>query len=126
LKHEISDLIGEPVVAVRLNVSELKKEIEFSDIQIIFEHDKGKQAEVIYRLLPPTVSIKADIPQGMIGKPNGLKSLFQVKVYPETLKPGSLKLKVLVVAPSEIKIISVSPDTATLDIIETRKLKIKK
>ena len=62
----------------------------------------------------------------MIGKPNGLKSIFQAKVSPETLKPGSLKLKVLVEAPSEIKIISVSPDTATLEIIETRKLKIKK
>jgi YbbR domain-containing protein len=126
LKHEISDLIGEPVVAVRLNVSELKKEMEFSDIQINFEHDKGRPTEVIYRLLPPTVSIIANIPQGMIGKPNGLKSIFQAKVTLETLKPGSLKLKVLVEAPSEIKIISVSPDTATLEIIETRKLKIKK
>ena len=125
LKHEISDLIGEPVVAVRLNLSALKKEMKFTDIPIDFEHDKGKQTEMIYRLSPPTVSIKAEIPQGMIRKPNGLKSLFQAKIRPETLQPGSLKLKVLVEAPSQIKIISVSPDTVTLKISETRRLKIK-
>lgn len=125
LKNEISDLIGEPVVAVRLNLSALKKEIKFTDIPIDFEHDKGKQTEMIYRLSPPTVSIKAEIPQGMILKPNDLKSLFQAKIRPETLQPGSLKLKVLVEAPSQIKIISVSPDTVTLKISETRRLKIK-
>ena len=125
LKHEISDLIGEPVVAVRLNLSALKKEMKFTDIPIDFEHDKGKQTEMIYRLSPPTVSIKAEIPQGMIRKPNGLKSLFQAKIRPETLQPGSVKLKVLVEAPTQIKIISVSPDTVTLKISETRRLKIK-
>jgi len=118
LKNEISDLIGEPVVAVRLNLSALKKEMKFTDIPIDFEHDKGKQTEMIYRLSPPTVSIKAEIPQGMIRKPNGLKSLFQAKIRPETLQPGSLKLKVLVEAPSQIKIISVSPDTVTLKFLE--------
>ena len=125
LKNEISDLIGEPVVAVRLNLSALKKEMKFTDIPIDFEHDKGKQTEMIYRLSPPTVSIKAEIPQGMIRKPNGLKSLFQAKIRPETLQPGSVKLKVLVEAPTQIKIISVSPDTVTLKISETRRLKIK-
>ena len=125
LKNEISDLIGEPVVAVRLNLSALKKEMKFTDIPIDFEHDKGKQTEMIYRLSPPTVSIRAEIPQGMIRKPNGLKSLFQARVKPVNLQPGSLKLKVLVEAPAQIKIISVSPDTVTLKISETRRLKIK-
>jgi len=125
LKNEISDLIGEPVVAVRLNLSALKKEMKFTDIPIDFEHDKGKQTEMIYRLSPPTVSIGAEIPQGMIRKPNGLKSLFQARVKPVNLQPGSLKLKVLVEAPTQIKIISVSPDTVTLKISETRRLKIK-
>ena len=125
LKNEISDLIGEPVVAVRLNLSALKKEMKFTDIPIDFEHDKGKQTEIIYRLSPPKVSIKAEIPQGMIRKPNGLKSLFQARVKPVNLQPGSLKLKVLVEAPAQIKIISVSPDTVTLKISETKRLKIK-
>ena len=125
LKNEISDLIGEPVVAVRLNLSALKKEMKFTDIPIDFEHDKGKQTEMIYRLSPPTVSIGAEIPQGMIRKQNGLKSLFHAKIKPETLQPGSLKLKVLVEAPTQIKIISVSPDTVTLKISETKRLKIK-
>ena len=125
LKNEISDHIGEPVVAVRLNLSPLKKEMKFTDIPIDFEHDKGKQTEIIYRLSPPKVSIKAEIPQGMIRKPNGLKSLFQARVKPENLQPGSLKLKVLVEAPTQVKIISVSPDTVTLKINETKRLKIK-
>ena len=125
LKNEISDLIGEPVVAVRLNLSALKKEMKFTDIPIDFEHDKGKQTEMIYRLSPPTVSIRAEIPQGMIRKPNGLKSLFQARVKPVNLQPGSLKLKVLVEAPTQVKIISVSPDTVTLKINETKRLKIK-
>jgi YbbR domain-containing protein len=125
LKNEISDLIGEPVVAVRLNLSALKKEMEFTDIPIDFEHDKGKQTEMIYRLSPPTVSIKAEIPQGMVREANGLKSLFQARVKPVNLLPGSLKLKVLVEAPTQITIISVSPDTVTLNISETRSLKIK-
>jgi YbbR domain-containing protein len=125
LKNEISDLIGEPVVAVRLNLSALKKEMKFTDIPIDFEHDKGKQTEMIYRLSPPTVSIKAEIPQGMIRKPNGLKSLFKARVKPVNLQPGSVKLKVLVESPTQIKIISVSPDTVTLKINETRRLKIK-
>jgi len=126
LKNEISDLIGEPMVAVRLNVSELKLEMEFADIPIDFEHDKGKQREMIYRLLPPMVNVTAEIPQGMTQKTGDLKNLFRVKITPESLQPGSLKLKVLVEAPPEINIISVLPDTVTLEIDETRKLKIKK
>ena len=62
----------------------------------------------------------------MIKKSNDLKSLFQAKIEPETLKAGSLKLKVQVEAPPQIKILSVSPDTVTLEIDQTKKLKIKK
>jgi YbbR domain-containing protein len=125
LKHEISDLIGEPVVAVRLNLSALKKEMEFTDIPIAFEHDKGKQTEMIYRLSPPTVSIRAEIPQAMIRKPNGLKSLFKARIKPENLQPGSAKLKVFLEGPQQVKIIAVKPETVTLKISATRKLKIK-
>ncbi len=41
LKPAIADLIGEPVVAVRLNVVELKREMEFVNIPIEFDTDGG-------------------------------------------------------------------------------------
>ncbi|MFC1843735.1 YbbR-like domain-containing protein [Thermodesulfobacteriota bacterium] len=125
LKHEISDLIGEPVVAVRLSLSSLKKEMTFTDIPIDFEHEKGQQSEMIYRLLPPTVSINAEIPQEMVRKPNGLKSLFQARINPETLQPGSANLKVFVEGPPQAKIIAIKPESVTLRISQSRKLKIK-
>ena len=91
-----------------------------------FDQTDGKETETIYQIKPPTITITAEIPQRMIQNPNDAKQLFHAKIKPETLKAGSLQLKVLVEAPSEIKIISVSPDTVTLKITETKKLKIKK
>ena len=125
LKNEISDLIGEPVVAVRLNLTPLKKEMTFTDIPIDFEHENGRQTEMIYRLLPPTVSISAEIPQAMTRKPNGLKSLFQAKVNPETLQHGSVNLKVIIEKPPQINITAIKPESVTLRISQTQKLKIK-
>ncbi len=127
LTHEISDLIGEPVVAVRLNLAPLKKEMEFTGIPIDFEHEKGpQQTEMIYRLIPSTVNISAEIPQAMIQESNGLKGLFQARITPpETLQPGSVNLKVSVEGPPQVKITDVKPETVTLRIKQTRKLKIK-
>lgn len=125
LKNEISDLIGEPVVAVRLNLTPLKKEMTITDIPIDFEHENGRQTEMIYRLLPPTVSISAEIPQDMARKTNGFKSLFQAKVNPETLQPGSVNLKVIIEKPPQINITAIKPESVTLRIIQTQKLKIK-
>jgi len=125
LKNEISDLIGEPVVAVRLGLTALKKEMQFTGIPIDFDHEKGPQTETIYRLFPPTVSISAEIPQGMIEESNDLKNLFRAGINPETLQPGSADLKVFVEGPPQVKITGVKPETVTLRINQTRKLKIK-
>ncbi|MDH3390590.1 MAG: CdaR family protein [Desulfobulbaceae bacterium] len=126
LQLEIADLIGEPIVGVRINIVELKKEVKLSDIPVEFDHTGGKATETIYQIKPPTITITAEIPQRMIQNPGELKSLFQAKINPETLKSSTLKLKLQVDAPPQIKILSVSPDTVTLEIKETRKLKIKK
>ncbi|MBW2466040.1 MAG: hypothetical protein JRF02_01950 [Deltaproteobacteria bacterium] len=125
LKPEISDLIGEPVIAVRLNVTELRKKVELADIPIGFEHDTGKQGEVIYRLRPPTVSITAEIPQGMSLQPNNLKNILQASIKPETLQPGSSNHKVILNGPPQMKILGIKPETVVLEITETKKLKIK-
>jgi YbbR domain-containing protein len=95
LKTEIADLIGEPVVAVRLNVVELIKEMEFSGIPIQIDLAEGRQTEAIYG------------------------------VSPEKLQAGSTELKVLVESPPRAKIIAIKPETVILKISETRKLKIK-
>jgi len=126
LTSEISDLIGEPVVAVRLNVVELIKEMSFNDIPIDLDTADGKQAEIIYQLLPPTVNITVEIPQRMVQPPNGLKGLFKAHIAPETLKPGSTQQKVMVESPPGANILAITPESVTLKAIETRGLKLKK
>ena len=126
LQPEIADLIGEPIVAVRINILELKKEMKLTGIPVEFDLTDIKETETIYQLKPPTVTVTIEIPQRMIKKSSDLKTLFQAKIKPEILKGGSLKFKVQVDAPPQIKILSVSPDTVTLEIDKTKKLKIKK
>jgi hypothetical protein len=121
----LSDLIGEPVVAVRLNIVELKQDMEFSDIPIDFDITAGMQTEAIYQLLPPTVTIKAEIPQSLAQATNNIRTLFHAKISPATLQAGSTELKVLVEAPLMIKILAITPETVTLKISQTRPLKIK-
>jgi len=125
LKPALSDLIGEPVVAVRLNIVELKQDMEFSDIPIDFDITAGMQTEAIYQLLPPTVTIKAEIPQSLAQATNNIRELFHAKISPATLQAGSTELKVLVEAPLMIKILAITPETVTLKISQTRPLKIK-
>ncbi|MDX1775985.1 MAG: CdaR family protein [Desulfobulbales bacterium] len=125
LKPEIADLIGEPVVAVRFQISELIKKIEFSDIQLEFDHSRGRQTEMIYQLMPSTVTITAEFPQTFAEETKNLKDLFRARIIPETLRPGSSKQKILVEGPPQGKILSVSPESATLKISETKRLKIK-
>ena len=125
LKLEISDLIGEPVVAVRLSLSSLKKEMEFTDIPIDFENENDQQTEMIYRVVPPTVSFKAEVPQEMVRKPNGLKNLFKARIKPETRQPGITNLKVFIEGPPQAKIIAIKPESVILKISQTKKLKIK-
>ncbi len=126
LQPEIADLIGEPVVAVRINVSELKQKIELAGIPVEFDPVDVKETEVIYQVKPPAVTITAEIPQQMIRKSNDLKSLFKVTITPESFKAGLFKHKVVAAGPPQTSILSVSPDTVTLEVKKTKKLKIKK
>jgi YbbR domain-containing protein len=125
LTPEIADLIGEPVVAVRLNVIELKKEVEFSDIPVDLDITDGRQSNVIYLLQPPTISIRAEITQSLAKSTNNVRDLFHAEVAPETLKAPSTDLKVTVKAPDEANIVDVIPETVTLRIIKTKTLKMK-
>ena len=125
LKSEMADIIGEPVVAVRLNIVELKKEVIISDIAIDLDIDAGKDSEVIYQLRPSTVKITAEIPQSMLRASNNIRNLFHARVSPESLAPGSVELNVEVDSTSEANIIAIKPEAVTLKIIDTRKLKIK-
>jgi YbbR domain-containing protein len=126
LQPEIADLIGEPIVAVRINILELKKEIKLTDIPVEFDLASSNKTEAIYQIEPPTINITAEIPQRLIDNQGNLKNLFKAKIKPESLKKGSLKLKVLVESPPQVKILSSSPNTVTLKIQETKRLKIKK
>jgi len=46
-------------------------------------------------------------------------------VFPEALIPGSMVLRVEVESPPEANVLTIKPETVTLKISETRKLKIK-
>ena len=125
LKPAIADLIGEPVVAVRINIVELNQEMEFADIQVEIKSDAETQTGQIYQLLPPTVSITAEIPLKMAQATKDIRGLFHAEISPETLQAGSFELKVLVETPPKVKIIAIKPETVTLKISQTRPLKIK-
>ena len=125
LKPAIADLIGEPVVAVRINIVELNQEMEFADIQVEIKSDAETQTGQIYQLLPPTVSITAEIPLKMAQATKDIRGLFHAEISPETLQAGSFELKVLVETPPKVKIIAIKPETVILKISQTRPLKIK-
>jgi YbbR domain-containing protein len=125
LKPEIADLIGEPVVAVRLNIVELNQKMEFTDIPVEIESGIGNQTGKIFQLLPPTISLTAEIPLKMAQTTKDIRSLFHAKISPETLQAGRVELKVLVEPPPKVKIIAIKPGTVTLKISQTRPLKIK-
>ncbi len=125
LKPEIADLIGEPVVAVRLNIVELKQEMEFADIPIDLDITTGRQTGVIYQLLPPTINITAEIPKSMAQATNNIREFFHAKVTPETLQAGSTIQKVLVEAPPQVKILAIKPETMLLKISQMKTLKLK-
>jgi len=125
LKPELADIIGEPVVAVRLNIIELRKKFEITDISVDFDTDAGKPKEIIYQLLPPTINITAEVPQAAIHSNNNFRSHFSAGITPESLKPGSSQQKVIIDFPPQAKILEIMPQSITLKIIETKTLKIK-
>ena len=125
LKPEIADLIGEPVVAVRLNIVELKHEMEFADIPIDLDITSGRQTGVIYQLLPPAISITAEIPKSMVQDTNNIRERFDARITPESLKAGSTIQKVFVETPPQVKVLAIKPETVLLKISQTKALKLK-
>ena len=126
IKPFIAEIIGEPVVSVRLNIIEKRATRKITGIPVEFTPVNGKAREIIYQLKPPTVSVEAELPLSLIKETRDFKSLFTAAVKPEPLKAGSFQLKVSVEGPANVKIISFSPATLTLEIGETKKLKVRK
>jgi YbbR domain-containing protein len=126
LKPYIADLIGEPVVSVKLTIVGINAKKQITGIPVQFTPVNGKISEIIYQLKPSAVSVEAELPLSLIKETKNLKSLFTATVKPQTLKAGSLQLKISVDGPANVKIISFSPEILTLEIHETKKLKIKK
>ena len=125
LKPEISDLIGEPIVAVRLVISELKNNLEIHDIPIDFELDNGRPTETIYRLIPSFVDAEVEVPQSMDRQQGDMRSLFHAEIKPGSLQPGRMNLAVILKGPPEAKILKIKPDKVVLEITATPKLKVK-
>jgi YbbR domain-containing protein len=125
LKSELTDIIGEPVVAVRLNIVELKREIVLTDIPIDLDINEGGNSNVIYQIVPPTIKVTAEMPQSMVASANDTRSHFHAKIIPERLAAGNQTLAVFLDSPEEANILEIEPDKVILKITDTGTLKIK-
>jgi YbbR domain-containing protein len=126
LRQEISDLIGEPVVSVRLNIADLRKELEIKNIPVDLDLTNSKPTDIIFQLTPPTVNVTAELPQRLLRSSLDVDSLFHAKIIPAAFKEGKYKLNVVIEAPPQTKIVSVTPDAVIMQVTETKTLKIAK
>lgn len=124
LKPDLSDLIGEPVVAVHLNVRDKYKEQIFSGVPILFDAAEDPVGSRIYQLSPPTVTVRAALPVELILETDDTESLLQARITPDSLAAGISQQPVTLEAPPRVRILEIIPNVTTLKIIETQKLKI--
>lgn len=113
LKPAIVDLIGDPVVTARITIKEktMQKHIVL-DVTVVTSDNQ----EVIYKITPTTVKIRADLPISVIKNTQDINTLFAAQVTIEKLPVGKHDLAVNILAPDYITIMEVSPQTVTINI----------
>lgn len=121
LQPAIADLIGEAVVTVHFNVVVQTTERLVPNIPIEYgtANDKG------YTLKPPTIAVRAQIPENLLRETSDLKTLFRAMVDPGSLSAENHELTISLTPAPGVQIIKFTPVTTTLEINETKKLKIK-
>lgn len=112
LSAALSDLIGEPMVSALINVKEKTDEKTINNIRIETDKPEGKGL----RLSAKSVSIKAEMPMGMIRRGSDFQNLFHATITVNGLSPGSHERSVDVVAPPSTKVLSVTPDKITVEV----------
>jgi YbbR domain-containing protein len=113
LKPDLADLIGEPVVTARINIREKTVERRVTGLPV---EVNGSDPSRKHKITPPTVSVRAELPVGLVKNTTDLKSLFLTKINLEGMAPGTHKVPVKINATQEVRILEVSPETVTVTI----------
>lgn len=113
LSPELIDLIGEPVVSVKIIVQEkmIKKTVSSIPVNI-------HNADISVKVIPAKIKIEAYIPENLVHKTPELSMLFRASVQPEgNVFPQEVNIRVSGVAVPDhaaVKILSVLPEKVRL------------
>ncbi len=113
LRPEVSNLIGEPVVTARLNISEKMIDQEIFKIPIMVNGLAPDQAAFLF---PVKVKIKYRMPKKMTRSNVPYKDMFSAEVFVDSLPDGSHNLMVETMAAPKIIIKEVVPKTIKVNI----------
>jgi YbbR domain-containing protein len=116
LKPEVADLIGDPMVAAKIEVKEKVVDKEFDKLEIT---PSGLGPGLTVKFSPNHLTIKALVPI-TLAKRQGKKvvDLITATAPLEGLTPGSHDLKPMVETIPEITILQITPETVTAEIGE--------
>ncbi len=113
LKPELAELLGDPLIKVRVTVKEKMEETKVRDLKIEF----NGPTENHYRLSPGKVSVKALVPYHFLHGKDRIdlsKSLKAELAEPVPGVPGSHKVKVAVKGMPGIKVTEIIPPEVSL------------
>lgn len=113
VREEITELIGEPVINVNIQIKEKLLPRDFNGIPVEFRHEAERTT---YRLDHHQVDVTAELPYSLAG--NDAQSFhFEALLEAGSLAPGSYDLPVKIVSdPPGLKILKVSPPKIKLNI----------
>ena len=114
LRPEVAELIGDPMVTVKIDIKDKMIEKEVNRIDItptgLLENQSAK-------LAPSRLSIKTLMPMALAKKQNKkLDDLFPATVNLEGLPAGTYEVKPMVKPPPEVTIQEISPEIVTVEI----------
>ncbi len=115
IDEALSDLIGEPIVTVRINISEQIVKKTIPDLFIDYVHNAERTT---YRIQPRTVKVEAEIPYSLANNTDQMDSLFKAAIDADSLPPGKYELPIKVSNPPKTKILNVSPEKVIMHISE--------
>ncbi len=117
MEPAIADIIGEPIIAVQLNIKEkiIEKKISALPVEVL-----QPKPNTTYVLEPKTVDIMADIPYSSLRPNKEMASLFRATVSASSLLPGTHEQRVNVYFPDGMKITNIMPGTVTVKSTETK------
>ena len=116
LKPDLADLIGDPMVAVKIEIKEKIIDKEVDKIEI---NTSGLSPDLAAKILPSRLSVKALVPVSLVKKQGKkLDELFTATVHLDGLLTGSYDLKPTIKTVPEISVQQITPEMVTVEIKE--------